>query len=201
MGLISRNAPAAFLVVAGLLCVGAMAQDASGEDEKAGTSQPAPAEEKGAEEARRVKREERVTVTATRLPAGEQSLASVPAPVTVFTREQIEASGAGTLQEFLAWHASFNVFDQVGNDVQSTVALRGFSSDTAMALVVDGVRFNEPDDNRAAFDLIPIGEVERIEVVRGSYSSIYGGGSLAGVINVITRAGGRPIEAAVTAGA
>jgi iron complex outermembrane receptor protein len=199
---INRKVSTAFLLVVGFVCVGgAIARDAvGGEDGEAEVSQAPANETPGGEEARRLRREERVTVTATRLPAGEQDLASVAAPVTVFTREQIEASGASTVQEFLAGHASFNVFDQVGNEVQSTVALRGFSSDTAMALVVDGVRFNEPDDNRAAFDLIPLAEVERIEVVRGSYSSIYGGGSLAGVIHVITRAAAAPIEASVAAG-
>jgi len=196
----TRCSAVGFAMVVGFCFFGELvAQEAGGGgDAMAGA---AAAEAKGSEESRRPKREERVTVTATRLPAEGQDLAVVPAPVSVFTREQIEASGATTVQEFLAGHASFNVFDQVGNQVQSTVALRGFSSDTAMALVVDGVRFNEPDDNRAAFDLIPLAEVERIEVVRGSYSSIYGGGSLAGVINVITRSGAAPIEASVAAGA
>jgi iron complex outermembrane receptor protein len=146
--------------------------------------------------------EERVTVTATRLPAEPEEVRAVPAPVRVYTREEIEASGAATLQEFLEAHTTFHVFDQVGNPIQATVALRGFGDGTSLALVVDGVRFNEPDDNRASFDLIPLHDVERIEVVPGSYSSVYGGGTLAGVIHVITRTGADdpPFEGSAAAG-
>ena len=80
------------------------------------------------EETLRAPKKEKVTVTATRLPADGQDLSSVPAPVSVYDREDIEASGAQTIQEFFAGHSSFNVYDQVGNSLQSTVALRGFNT-------------------------------------------------------------------------
>src|SRR5262245_38644369 len=134
---------------------------------------------------------ERVQV-AGRLSDTPEEASRIPAHVTVFTREEIQASGAVTVQEFLAMHSDFVVFDEVGNVVQSTADLRGFNTGslaTGALVTVDGVRVNEPDTDYVNFVLIPLQDVERIEVIRGSASALFGEGGLGGVINVVTTSG------------
>ncbi len=135
---------------------------------------------------------ETVRVTASRLPGTAEEASRVPAHVTVYTGEEIRTSGADTLQEFLALRSDFVVFDEVGNGVESTADLRGFNTGslaTSALVVVDGVRVNEPDTGYVNFELIPLSDVERVEVIRGSSSALFGEGGLGGVINVATRRG------------
>ena len=135
---------------------------------------------------------EKVRVTASRLPDATEEASRVPAHVTVYTREEIRVSGAATLQGFLAMRSDFVVFDEVGNGLESTADLRGFNTGslaTSALVVVDGVRVNEPDTGYVNFELIPLSEVDRVEVIRGSSSALFGEGGLGGVINVVTRRG------------
>ncbi len=135
---------------------------------------------------------EKVRVTASRISDSEEEASRVPAHVTVYTREEIEASGAATLQEFFATRSDFVVFDEVGNGVEATADLRGFNTGslaTSALVAVDGVRVNEPDTGYVNFELIPLSDVERVEVIRGSSSALFGEGGLGGVINVVTRQG------------
>ncbi|HEV8336355.1 MAG TPA: TonB-dependent receptor [Candidatus Polarisedimenticolia bacterium] len=148
---------------------------------------------------------EKVRVTATRLPGAPEEASRIPAHVTVYTRQEIQASGAATLQDFLALRSDFVVFDEVGNGLESTADLRGFNTGslaTAALVVVDGVRVNEPDTGYVNFELIPLFDVERVEVIRGSSSALFGEGGLGGVINVVTRSGGDAarLEAALSGG-
>jgi iron complex outermembrane receptor protein len=128
-----------------------------------------------------------ITVFGERLPLHERQVLDAPAPVSVVTREDIEASGARTLQEVLERVAGVVLHDQSGNPADATVDLRGFPQGTSAAVFLDGVRLNSLDDNGAPFDSLPLEEVERIEIYRGAAAPLYGGGALAGVINVITR--------------
>lgn len=147
---------------------------------------------------------ERVRVPG-RLSDKPEDRVKIPAHVTVFTREQILASGAATMQDFFAMHSDFVVFDEVGNGVQSTADLRGFNTGslaTSALVMVDGVRVNEPDSDFASFVLLPLGDVDRIEVVRGSSSALFGEGGLGGAINIVTRDGSDAsrLSAAVSGG-
>ena len=135
---------------------------------------------------------EHLTVHATRLPDEEEPVDSVPAHVTVLTREDLERSGARTLQDALALQAGVILYDQVGNDVEKTLDLRGFAEGTGTAVFLDGVRLNDPRNNATALESIPLEAVERIEITRGSAAGLIGGGAEAGVIRVITRQGGEP---------
>ena len=181
---------------------------------RAGTRPPedaasAPAESADGSQAAKEKKPatplvERVRV-AGRLSDKPEEPARIPAHVTVYTREQILASGAATVQDFLAMHSDFVVFDEVGNGVQATADLRGFNTGslaTSALVMVDGVRFNEPDTDFASFVLVPLSDVERIEVVRGSSSALFGEGGLGGAINVVTRDGSdaSPLAATLSGG-
>src|SRR3972149_3417965 len=83
------------------------------------------------------------------------------------------------------------VFDQVGNSFQPTVDLRGFNAQPvpSISVFVDGVRVNQPDFNQTNFDLVPLEDVERIEILPGA-AAPFGKNALSGVINIITKRGG-----------
>ena len=133
--------------------------------------------------------EERVEVTAARLPEPEESTRDVPALVTVLDREAIERSGARTLQDLLASEAGVVLYDQVGNDVQKTFDLRGFAGGTGTAVFLDGARLNDPRSNAVALELVPLDALERVEIVRGSAAAVAGAGSEAGIVHLRTRRG------------
>ncbi len=82
------------------------------------------------------------------------------------------------------------LYDSVGNEFQQTVDLRGFNAQpvTATSVFVDGVRVNEPDFNTINFNLIPIEDIERIEILPGT-ATVFGRNALAGVINITTKRG------------
>jgi iron complex outermembrane receptor protein len=133
---------------------------------------------------------EKVLVSAQRLPGEPLELSRIPMNATVITAEEIERSSARTVPEILKRETGFVIFDQIGNGKQQVVDVRGFSEGTATALFVDGVRVNEPSNNFATYELLPpLEDIERIEVIRGGASTIYGEGAFAGVVNVITKKG------------
>src|SRR5262245_18411649 len=118
--------------------------------------------------------EESVVVTAKRLPDGDAPRNEVPAHVTVITREAIERSGARTVQDLLALEAGILVYDQVGNDVQKTLDLRGFTAGSGTAVFVDGARVNDPRNNGVSLEMVPIDAIDRIEIPRGSVAALAG---------------------------
>jgi TonB-dependent siderophore receptor len=120
--------------------------------------------------------------------------------VTVIDRERIRASGARNLQDLLARESGVVLIDQVGNDVQKSLDLRGFSGGEGVAVFVDGARINDPRNNVAALEQVPLSAVERVEVTRGPSAALAGGGSEAGVIRVVTRRGTEPSAAIATSG-
>ena len=133
-----------------------------------------------------------VVVTATRLQDVQEPITNVPGKVIIVTAEEIEELGAKTVQEVLQYQTGMVLYDQVGNDFQSTVDMRGFNGQpvTATSVFIDGVRVNEPDFNTINFDLIPIDDIERIEILPGT-ATVFGRNALGGVINIATKRGRR----------
>src|SRR5438445_4258005 len=129
-----------------------------------------------------------VVVSSTRLPGDPVDPRTLPAEVTIITAEDITRSGAKTVQEAIQWATGIVMFNEVGNEFEQRVDLRGFNNQPvpATSVFVDGVRVNEPDFNGLNFYLIPIEAVERIEIIPGA-SAIYGKNALGGVINIITK--------------
>ncbi|HWP58390.1 MAG TPA: TonB-dependent receptor [Candidatus Acidoferrales bacterium] len=131
-----------------------------------------------------------VIVSSSRLKDIEQEAATVPGKVVAITADDIAALGAKTIQEVLEYQTGVTVFDTVGNEFQSTVDLRGFNGQPvpATSVFVDGVRVNEPDFNTINFDLIPVEQIERIEILPGT-ATFFGRNALGGVINITTKRG------------
>jgi iron complex outermembrane recepter protein len=131
-----------------------------------------------------------LVVQSTRLKDVEEPILKVPEKVTIITADDIKALGAKTIQEALQYQTGMVIYDQVGNDFQSTVDMRGFNGQpvTTTTVFVDGVRINEPDFNTLNFDLIPIEDIERIEILPGT-ATVFGRNALGGVINITTKRG------------
>ncbi len=131
-----------------------------------------------------------VVVSGTRLPGEARDARTIPAKVTVITADDIRKSGAKTVQEAIQWATGIVMYDQVGNNFQQTIDLRGFNGQPVpqTSVFVDGMRMNEPDFNTVNFDLIPYETIDRIEILPGP-SAIYGKNAMGGVINIITKRG------------
>lgn len=131
-----------------------------------------------------------IVVTAERNP---QPLAASPSAVAVITREQIEAKKPFDLLDVLRLAPGLSVAQSGTRGKTTSVFTRGTNSNQTLVLV-DGVRANSPQDGRFDFGQIPIENVERVEIVRGPASALYGSDAIGGVINIITRRGTGPLK-------
>jgi vitamin B12 transporter len=138
-------------------------------------------------------------ITATRVPTLAEQ---IPAGVTVIDRQTIEARGYTTLADALQAVPGVHVVQSGGPGGNASVFVRGTDSNQVLVLR-DGVPVNDPSDPNGAynFGVDTLADVDRIEVVRGPMSSLWGSGAIGGVINLITRPGsGGPHVSAVAAG-
>ncbi len=126
-----------------------------------------------------------VVVTATRM---AERLSKASASVAVVTAEEIAARGTTRLDEVLQDVVGLHVVSSGPRGSLSSVSIRG--SEAAQVLVlIDGVRLNSPQNGLFDLNQLPVAlnEIERIEVLRGAASALYGSNALGGVINIITR--------------
>jgi len=130
-------------------------------------------------------RDDLYVITATRsLQKLEETLSSV----TVIDRAEIERAQARTLDELLRGVAGIAVARQGGIGQPTSVYLRGGESDHVL-WVIDGVRIGSVTTGIPALQDLPLDTVERIEIVRGARSSLYGPDAMGGVIQIFTRRG------------
>ncbi|HEU4431165.1 MAG TPA: TonB-dependent receptor [Myxococcota bacterium] len=129
-----------------------------------------------------------VSITATR---GERNLLDVPANVTVLDAEDIARSGAANVPELLRREAGLFVTNTTTNPEGYGVEARGFQNGGGNGcrtlVLIDGRRANEPDTGCPDWTFIPLANVERIEIVRGPGSAMYGDNAIGGVISITTR--------------
>jgi vitamin B12 transporter len=117
----------------------------------------------------------------------DESLASV----TVITREDIENSEALSVPELVRGVTGLDVTAQGGFGKLSSFFLRGTNSNQVLALV-DGLRWGSVTAGSSPWEFLPLSEIERIEIVRGPRSSLYGSDAIGGVIQIFTRSGKGP---------
>ena len=124
-----------------------------------------------------------VVVTAGRV---EQPLSDVLAATTVFTREDIGRLQPVSLHDLLRGMPGVSLTNSGGPGKQTSLSLRGTEYDHVLFLV-DGVRMGSATSGAPAFQDIALEHIERIEIVRGPVSSLYGADAVGGVIQVFTR--------------
>jgi len=124
-----------------------------------------------------------IIVTATRT---EITVSDATVPVTVISREDIELSLANDLSELLRFQAGLDIGRNGGPGQASSVFLRGTESNHTLVLV-DGVRVNPGTIGGAPLQHIAPESIERIEIVKGARSALYGSDAVGGVVNIITR--------------
>jgi len=136
---------------------------------------------------------EGVVVTATR---DVQEIRKVPANVTVITKVDIERSNAKTTVDVLRDEVGVIVRDFAGNGKTASVDIRGFGETGPLntLVLVDGRRINEIDLSGVDWTQIPLEQIERIEILRGPGSVLYGDNAVGGVINIITRKPEKPLS-------
>jgi vitamin B12 transporter len=131
--------------------------------------------------------EENVLVTATRLPTNTDDVA---AGVDVIDRATMQQRGYTTLADALTAVAGVQIVQSGGPGANASVFIRGANSNQVQVLI-DGVPVNDASGPGGAynFGVETLSNVERIEVVRGPMSAVYGSGAIGGVINIITDRG------------
>ena len=139
-------------------------------------------------EEEKIKTLDEVVVTATRAP---KDIKTIPGNVTVISAEEIADSGASSIVGVLEKQANIHIRTYSGNSSQAQIDLRGFGENGfgRTLVMVDGRRLNRLDMSSINWTQIPLDQIERIEVVRGSNSVLYGDAAVAGVIHIITKKG------------
>jgi vitamin B12 transporter len=128
-----------------------------------------------------------VVVTAARV---AERIDRTLAEVTVIDRAAIEAAAGRTLAELLATTPGVQSWSHGGHGKLATVSLRGLEGRHTL-LLVDGVRHGSATLGTPSWDNLPLDAIERIEIVRGPLSGLYGSDAVGGVVQVFTRRGTR----------
>lgn len=116
----------------------------------------------------------------------EQSLKNITSNVEIITAEEIEERHYTTVAEALNSLPGVSITNSGGLGTTQTVFIRGMDTNRVLVLI-NGIRYQDPSNtNGAAFAHLMISDVERIEVIKGAQSGIWGADASAGVINIIT---------------
>lgn len=124
-----------------------------------------------------------VVVTATRT---EVKILDAPAHVTFITKEDIRAMGAKNIADVLSLQSGITLRDYGSEGALKSVSVRGARSSGVLVLI-DGTRLNDSRKGGMDLSLIPLHIIERIEIVRGGTSALYGADAVGGIINIITK--------------
>ena len=128
---------------------------------------------------------QQVVITAARLP---QKLPDTLPSTTVITASDIGASPAIDLPDLLREFVSFNVAQTGPLGSQTSVFVRGANSNQVLVLV-DGAPLSRADFGSAPWELVPLAQIDHIEIVRGNLSSLYGAQAVGGVVQIFTKHG------------
>lgn len=138
-----------------------------------------------------------IVVTATRTPQPAQATLG---QTIVITRADIESAGPVDLPQLLRIHANADVRVTGGPGQPASIFLRGTNGNHTLFLV-DGLRVNSASLGSTSIESIPLELIERIEIVKGPFSGLYGSDAIGGVVQIFTRGDAKPLlHATVGAG-
>ncbi len=147
-----------------------------------------------------------IVVTGVRLPAVPELARGLAGRTATLQAPDLDARGVRSLADALEQLPGVTTSDELGATGQLDVSLRGFQVSPVIGLpqgvtvYVDGVRANEPDAHEVNFDLLPLEDVERVEVVYGP-SVLLGRNALGAAVNLVTRRGASPASQELEASA
>ena len=121
-----------------------------------------------------------VIVTATRILTPQSQVSS---STEVITREDIQKKNAQTLGDIIGSYAGVSVARESN---RKSLSMRGVDAKYSL-LLIDGMHMPSEPDKNYELDRIPLGNVERIEIVRGPSSALYGSDAMGGVVNIVTK--------------
>jgi vitamin B12 transporter len=133
-----------------------------------------------------------VVVTATRIPTPQIEVAS---SVTIVTDEDISARQIRTMPDLLREVPGLNVVQEGGPGGQTSVFMRGTNSNHTKVFI-DGIDVADPSSSTSSFDFgqLSTQDIQRVEILRGPQSGLYGSDAVGGVINVISKSGSGPAQ-------
>ena len=140
---------------------------------------------------------EPVIVTATR--TARKRRTKRLASVSVITREDIERTQAKSVAELLTGEAGIDVTVKGGYGKDTSVFMRGTNSGHVLVLI-DGVKIGSATLGTPSWQYLPLDQIERIEIVRGPRSSLYGADAIGGVVQIFTRQPTDKFQGRVSAG-
>jgi len=135
-----------------------------------------------------------IVVTATR---SEIESKEISAATTVYTRKDIERLQVKTIPELLNGSSGVDMIQNGGYGQPTSTYIRGTNTSDVLVLI-DGIRVGAVSSGTTAFEFIPIDQIERVEIVKGPQSSLYGSEALGGVIHIFTRKGNGTKNPSVT---
>jgi len=138
-----------------------------------------------AEETQKETTLEEIVVTATKT---EKKVEDAPGSITVITREDLKKQNIQTVDD--AFETLSGVFVKRNKGLMDSTAgvrMRGFSGDQYTLVLLDGQPLNNAYTGGIKWGMLPVSNIERIEVIRGAASALYGGNAMGGVINIITK--------------
>ena len=140
-----------------------------------------------------IPRLDEIVVTASRTAQLEKD---VLGDVTVIDKKELQRAGQSSLAEVLSRHHGIELANSGGPQTQTSVFLRGANQQHTLVLV-DGIRINSSAQGGTNWNAIDPAAIDRIEIVRGAASSLYGSDAIGGVVNIITKKTGedRPLSA------
>ncbi|MEI7994735.1 MAG: TonB-dependent receptor [Methylococcaceae bacterium] len=135
-----------------------------------------------------------MVVTATRTEVDKNQLATA---TTIYTRKDIERLQVQTLPDLLKGTSGIDVTQQGGYGKIASVFMRGTSPDQLLVLI-DGIKVGSATTGTSPFEFIPMDSVERVEIIKGPQSSLYGSEAMGGVIQIFTRKGASTEKPTIT---
>ncbi len=131
---------------------------------------------------------DQIVITASKIPLTQRETTK---PVLVINRQEIEQNGSRNLGQLLNQQSGIRVNDSFGSPANPQILYMQGASAQYTLILIDGLAVNDPSGEGGTFDLrlLPLNNIERIEILKGSHSTLYGTDAIAGVINIITKEG------------